>query len=134
MTNQLMTWPNWMTFDPRTMGARLPYLSPLNSCFDFSSRWQNSRTIFLSCSSMLVAMLATMVSFCYMFADSSLLHREPHCLTDVGPTAKNRIVFNMEADASATTLTSPCNCSSAPSLDCNSPPQPVICPAIIALF
>lgn len=28
------------------------YLSPLNSCFDFSSKWQNSKTIFLSWSSL----------------------------------------------------------------------------------
>lgn len=27
------------------------YLSPLNSCFDFSNKWQNSSTIFRSCSS-----------------------------------------------------------------------------------
>lgn len=27
------------------------HLSPLNSCLDFSSKWQNSKTSFLSCSS-----------------------------------------------------------------------------------
>lgn len=29
-----------------------PYLRPLNSCLDFSSKWQNSNTIFLSWSSL----------------------------------------------------------------------------------
>lgn len=27
------------------------HLKPLNSCLDFSNKWQNSLTIFLSCSS-----------------------------------------------------------------------------------
>lgn len=30
---------------------QLTHLSPLNSCLDFSSKWQNSKTSFLSCSS-----------------------------------------------------------------------------------
>lgn len=34
-----------------TQCPQLTYRSPLKSCFDFSSKWQNSLTIFLSCSS-----------------------------------------------------------------------------------
>lgn len=51
------------------MTLRITYRSPLNSCLDCSSSWQNSTTIFRSWSSMLAMVAATTIIITYNGVD-----------------------------------------------------------------
>lgn len=47
----LCVWNHNIASTCRVYFSHRTHLSPLKSCLDFSSRWQNSKTSFLSCSS-----------------------------------------------------------------------------------
>lgn len=63
----------------RRMPVRF-YLSPLNSCFDFSSRWQNSKTIFRSWSSLFSMLTMPWIKYLeWNRMITELRYQEPLC-------------------------------------------------------
>lgn len=93
-----------------TQRPQLTYRSPLKSCFDFSSKWQNSLTIFLSCSS--ISAMVTRLS-------NSLRHSSGQLPADQG--------VGSNGDTSASRF-------SRKDLQCADPRQGVICIHWILVF